>query len=126
MPGPSQRNIALHQKLAGVVEPEPAETGLHLVAWLPEDANDVAIAERAATFGVTVEPLSRFRIAAQLRPGLVLGFGGVRPDLIRPAVDRLAMALNTSSLKPGEADLSAMRLSKSEKNQIEVVRRVFL
>lgn len=25
---------ALHQKLAGVVEPEPGETGLHLVAWL--------------------------------------------------------------------------------------------
>jgi GntR family transcriptional regulator/MocR family aminotransferase len=90
---------ALRRKLAGAVEPQPAETGLHLVGWLPPDADENAIAERAACFGVAVQPLVRFRISAHLQPGLVLGFGAVPPERVGSAVDRLAMALDSGSLK---------------------------
>jgi GntR family transcriptional regulator/MocR family aminotransferase len=90
---------SLRQKLSGAIEPEPAETGLHLVAWLPRGSDDNAVAERAKTYGVTTTGLSRFRIAAAMRPALVLGFGGVPPGDVAAAVDRLAMALDASSLR---------------------------
>jgi GntR family transcriptional regulator/MocR family aminotransferase len=90
---------SIRDRLAGAIEPEPAGTGLHLVAWLAKDADDNAVAERAKTFGVMTEGLSRFRIAAQTRPALILGFGGVPPHDIVAAVDRLAMAFDASSLK---------------------------
>ena len=90
---------AIHDKLAGLIAPEPAETGLHLLGWLPADSDDNVVAERAKTFGVMAQGLSRFRIAARTRPALVLGFGGVPPRETAAAVDRLAMSLDASSLR---------------------------
>jgi GntR family transcriptional regulator/MocR family aminotransferase len=93
----------LHHKLAGAIEPQRAETGLHLVAWLPPDSDDTAIAERTKAYGVTTYALSSFRMAARTRSGLVLGFGGVAPSEMSGAVDRLAMALDASSVRQRRA-----------------------
>jgi GntR family transcriptional regulator/MocR family aminotransferase len=87
----------LRRKLAGAVLPEPSETGLHLIGWLRPEADENAVAERAGSFGIAVEPLGRFRVSAPLRPALLLGFGGIPPECIGPAIDRLAMALDSGA-----------------------------
>jgi GntR family transcriptional regulator / MocR family aminotransferase len=86
---------ALRTRLAGLLRAEAAETGLHLVAWLPRTMSDEAVSRAAAKVGIEAQPLSRFRIALPGPPGLVLGFGGVPVPAIRPAVDRLAAALDS-------------------------------
>lgn len=76
----------------GLFELGDAETGLHTVAWLPDGTDDVRVSEEAARRGVEAAPLSRYYAGACPRPGLVLGYAGIRTDAIGPALERLAAA----------------------------------
>jgi GntR family transcriptional regulator/MocR family aminotransferase len=78
--------------LEGILEFGPADSGWHVIGWLPEGASDVRAAERAAEHGVEVVPLSGFA-ARPMRPALLLGFGSLSPQAIRTGIDRLAAAL---------------------------------
>jgi GntR family transcriptional regulator / MocR family aminotransferase len=66
--------------------------GLHLLITLPEGVDDAALADRARTAGILVQPLSAHR-QGHGPPGLVLGYAAHPPDRIRQAVRRLAQIL---------------------------------
>jgi GntR family transcriptional regulator / MocR family aminotransferase len=70
-----------------------ASAGLHLIAWLPDDADESAIADEAARRGVAIHTLhgdcSVIRPAA---PALLLGYGLIAEPSIAPAVQELARA----------------------------------
>jgi GntR family transcriptional regulator/MocR family aminotransferase len=72
----------------------PSVAGLHLcVTFLDPDVDDRAVAARAASRGVRVEPLSsRFRAVAPLA-GLSIGLGGVTREAVPDAMRRLAQAI---------------------------------
>jgi DNA-binding transcriptional MocR family regulator len=55
--------------------------------------DDVAVARRAASRGIEVQPLSRFYAGDDTMPGLVLGFAGLAPEAIREGMRRLLDAL---------------------------------
>ena len=67
--------------LAGV------DAGLHLVARLPDDADDVAACDALARAGVAVAPLTAYAIEATSR-GLVLCYAGL-PETAASQVARL-------------------------------------
>jgi GntR family transcriptional regulator/MocR family aminotransferase len=73
---------------------EATDAGLHLTGWLPPGTSDDEAARRAREHGVLALPVSRLSVEPSARPGLVLGFGNVPLDAIRPAVERLASALD--------------------------------
>lgn len=52
------------------------DAGLSVVAWLPDDISDVAIAQRAQQHGVIVAPVSTYYAQHVPRPGLLLGYAG--------------------------------------------------
>ena len=79
--------------LAGAVALEPAEAGMHLVGWLAEGANDLAIAARAAAQGLEVPALGRYAAEARLRGGLLLGYTALDAAQIRAGLQRLAAVL---------------------------------
>lgn len=83
---------AAERFLRGRIELAPAETGMHLIGWLPPGADDETIAERAARYGVVVSPLTHYAIEPLPRPGLMLGYAAVSPEAITDAVRRLAEA----------------------------------
>lgn len=93
----AERRAALTEALAehfgDRLCPFPADGGMHLTALLPPSADDVALAARAAGAGIAVTPLSPFFRAPPRTPGLVLGFAGWPPDVLRRAVRRLAAIL---------------------------------
>jgi len=80
---------ALHAELGDVLRIGPAEAGIHLLARLPDGADDVALAARAREAGIAFTPLSpHYRAAAH--PGMLLGFGALDEDRLRAGVRLLA------------------------------------
>jgi GntR family transcriptional regulator / MocR family aminotransferase len=74
-------------------EPVGASAGLHVLAYLPEDAPDeAAIVRAAAADGIAVSGLTPRRTAPG-RPGVVFGYGLITESAIDPGVARLAALL---------------------------------
>ncbi len=91
---------AAGEKLAGLLDVKPTNTGLHTVGFLRGGIAESDAADRAWARRVTVVPLRRFSIAPIDRTGLVLGFSGIRPAEIRKAVGTLAEALGELATPP--------------------------
>lgn len=93
-----RRNIllrALDNELAPWLRAAAGEGGLQLSAFLPETADDRAMAKAAAQGGVHVSPLSLYRLEPGA-PGLYMGYASVpEPDLTRAAA-KLAEILKTA------------------------------
>jgi GntR family transcriptional regulator/MocR family aminotransferase len=83
----------LRQKLGHVLEVEEAESGMHLVAWLREGLDDVAISRWAEDAGIVANPLSPRYISSNRRHALLLGFSAWPPNDLAEGVDRLAAAI---------------------------------
>lgn len=87
-------------KLAGLLEAQPDEAGLHIVAYfsdaLARRMSDQEAADRAAAAGLAVSPLSGYYEGEADRQGLMLGYAAVPEDEIRLAVRNLARVLEAS------------------------------
>jgi GntR family transcriptional regulator/MocR family aminotransferase len=82
------RGIA--RELDGLVDASPAETGMHVVAWLRDRSlSDSRIATLAREAGVEVGAVSTYRVAAPGPPGLLLGFAATRPAEMGPGLRTL-------------------------------------
>ncbi|KPF43711.1 PLP-dependent aminotransferase family protein [Rhizobium sp. AAP43] len=69
------------------------EQGLHLLAELPDDADDVALARQAMDCGFGTKALSPLYAAGTRRRGLVIGFAGFAPDALSEAARRFVQTL---------------------------------
>ena len=81
---------AAHSKLDGLLDVSPTNAGFHLIGWLPEGIDDVAVSESAASRGIDIMPLSSCYQHPPKRGGLVLGFASVPPEMLRNGIDVLA------------------------------------
>ncbi len=84
--------LSADRYLMGLLDVEPPQAGMHTVGWLPEQIDGTTAWAAAAKLGVEARPLSLYSIG-RTRPGLVLGFGAVRPSEIERGVRKLASAL---------------------------------
>lgn len=71
----------------------PARRGLSLTATLPPGTRDADISARAAKAGITVTPLTAYRLQHPAPPALRLGFAAFSEASIRGGVQKLAAAL---------------------------------
>jgi len=85
----------IQQHLGGMLEIQPSEVGMHLVAWLPPGMDDQAAARQAAAHSVDTVPISSFGMEPIERGGLILGYAAVSEHEIRDGVRRLAAALHS-------------------------------
>ena len=70
-----------------------ASAGLHLIAWLPDGADEAAITDAAAARGVAVHSLHQdCSVTAPFGPALLLGYGLIVEPAIPRAVRELAKA----------------------------------
>ncbi|WP_038910751.1 PLP-dependent aminotransferase family protein [Dickeya dadantii] len=72
---------------------EPGDQGMHLVAWLPDGVEDVAVERAAHAAGLALRALSPMYAGPTRRSGLMLGFGGFPPEALRQAVRQLRTVL---------------------------------
>lgn len=75
---------------------QPADQGMHIVVWLPDGLDDVAIAKAANEAGVALRALSPMCSGDSPLSGLMLGFGGFTSEQLRSAVRRLRSVLEES------------------------------
>jgi GntR family transcriptional regulator/MocR family aminotransferase len=88
------------QYLADKLRFERTQSGLHLVGWLPENADERELVMLADQHGITVYPLSEFWRGPTERRGLVLGFAAFSEDQIKAGVQKLAGAWGKTRPKP--------------------------
>jgi GntR family transcriptional regulator/MocR family aminotransferase len=86
---------AAKKELAGLLDVQPNEAGMHLLGWLPKGSKDKRAFQQALAYNVYAPPLSFYCDRAKLRPGLLLGYTSVSNEEIRRGVRRLRQALAT-------------------------------
>ena len=83
---------ALRTHLGDLMTPGGDGAGLHLIGWLPPDADAAAISAAAARLGVAAPALDPYYLGAVSRPGLMLGFAALDEARIVDGVRLLARA----------------------------------
>lgn len=86
---------AIRTECGDLLEVHPDEAGLHLVAWLPEGANDQALSRKIAEQDIEAPPLSFYAVEPLQRAGFVLGYAAVDEDTIRIGVRRIRTVLES-------------------------------
>ena len=81
------------ERLSGLLDVVPADTGLHTIGHLREDLSENLVTRRAEERQITVAPINRFCIEPVDINGLVLGFSGIGPREIRNGVAILCEVL---------------------------------
>ncbi|XBS70783.1 PLP-dependent aminotransferase family protein [Acerihabitans sp. KWT182] len=79
---------------------EPQAGGIQLLAWLKPGADDGALADDALSSGLAVQALSRWRLAANVEPGLLMGFTNIAsPEQAEQICRTLLLSLSDSRPK---------------------------
>ena len=86
-------------ELDDVLDVQPADAGMHLIAYLRSDITGEAASQLAAALQVTTLPLSRFCMEPPPREALMLGYTGFRPPQINRAARLLGQALRRAPEK---------------------------
>jgi GntR family transcriptional regulator / MocR family aminotransferase len=88
----------LDRLLGGELTLVPSAAGLHLTAVLTDPArDDRAIVAAAREDGVALDALSAYSLGERPRSGLVLGYGALRPESVRPGLALLARRVEQSA-----------------------------
>ncbi|HXE56584.1 MAG TPA: PLP-dependent aminotransferase family protein [Gemmatimonadales bacterium] len=87
--------------LDGLLEPLPADGGMHVLGLLREGVDDREASRAAAERGIEVSPLSLYYAGPCPRGGLLIGYAAVPSGLIPGAVRRLADALRAIPQQSG-------------------------
>ena len=84
---------AAEQRLTGLLDIVPTNTGLHTIGRLPPNISETEVAAAALERDIVVTPIERFCITPSDVKGLVLDFSGIKSPAIVAEVDILAEVL---------------------------------
>jgi GntR family transcriptional regulator/MocR family aminotransferase len=81
------------KNLAELLEVKKADTGMHVVGWLPEGVSDKVISRKAAEQNLRLAPISAYCAKELPRGGLILGYTAFAENQIKEGVKRLKAIL---------------------------------
>jgi GntR family transcriptional regulator/MocR family aminotransferase len=84
----------IESKTNGILQIQPADTGMHVVAYLPPGLDDVELCTAARARGISLRPLSIYFQTAARRNGLIMGFAGITPRQIKWGAKRLGAVID--------------------------------
>ncbi len=90
--------VALKDQAAGLLDVQPTDAGMHVMAWLPDGANDMAVARSLWQGGIEAIPLSIYAKQPYPRAGLLLGFSAVPREQAGPKVAQMMEILKGCGL----------------------------
>jgi GntR family transcriptional regulator/MocR family aminotransferase len=71
----------------------PAQAGMTVIGWLPQNNNDIEVGRKLNEQGVLVAPMSVQYNQCRPRQGLHLGFGCTPVEKVQPAVQKMTRVL---------------------------------
>jgi GntR family transcriptional regulator/MocR family aminotransferase len=80
---------ALRERTGGHLAVAPDDCGMHLIGYLDDAVDDVALSRAAADRGVVATALSRLYLDAPPKKGLMLGYAGIAEPAMRRAAATL-------------------------------------
>ncbi len=80
---------------ADTLEPQSTDAGMHMLAWLKNDLDDLTVHRALLKQGIESLPLSVYCIEPLDRSGIVLGFSSADERRIPKLVKRMATVLNS-------------------------------
>jgi GntR family transcriptional regulator/MocR family aminotransferase len=83
----------IEREFGGALKTNTFSTGLHICATYQGSADDAHLAALALRSGIVVEPLRRFFAGPQTQAGLLLGYAGFTPAVIRVQLRTFAHAI---------------------------------
>jgi GntR family transcriptional regulator / MocR family aminotransferase len=83
----------IRRDMGDILETWDAEAGMHTVGFLPSGVEDSRVTEEAAKAGLNTLPVSGFALRPLSRGGLLLGYAGFRPDVIKKAMRELELII---------------------------------
>lgn len=81
------------RELAGLMEIEPNNAGMHLIGWLPEKADDISISKKLAAVGIRNMPVSLYAMMKMPRGGIMLGYTATDEEQIKNGVETIKKVL---------------------------------
>jgi GntR family transcriptional regulator/MocR family aminotransferase len=90
---------AITQYMGDLVEVEVPECGIQLIVRFKDDISDVEVANKARAKGIVVKPVSSLYLNAPARQGLLLGYSGFDPRMLRSAARQLAEVVRSTRPK---------------------------
>ncbi|WP_158498555.1 MocR-like pyridoxine biosynthesis transcription factor PdxR, partial [Zymomonas mobilis] len=79
----------LHQVVGSALTFTAADTGMHLIAFLPDNVSDLAFCDLAREYGISLRPLSIYYLSDRPKQGLIMGFAAIPVARIRWGVKQL-------------------------------------
>lgn len=92
----ARQNVLLQElaaKTGDFLSVESADTGMHLIGYLPPDVDDLAFCEAARARGVLLRPLSIYYLTSPARSGVILGFAAIPPRRTKWGAEKLAAVI---------------------------------
>ena len=86
--------LEVERQLGGVATVRKACSGIHLLARLAPEFDDVAVSEAAEAAGIDAAPLTPFAMVPRDAGGLTLGYAIAKPEEIRAGIAVLARCLS--------------------------------
>jgi GntR family transcriptional regulator/MocR family aminotransferase len=88
---------AIRSFLGAQIEIVGTDAGMHLVALLPANIDDVKVSRMAAAAELAVTPLSSCYLRPRKQKGLILGYGGIDEPTIEKAIKGLGKELQKAA-----------------------------
>jgi GntR family transcriptional regulator/MocR family aminotransferase len=102
----------IEAKTSGFLRIEPADTGMHLIGYLPPGVDDLEFCAAARAKGISLRPLSACFMAEPRQSGVILGFAAIPPKRIRWGVEQLAAVID--DLRSGAGAPPPVPVSRGE------------
>ncbi|MFT5114025.1 MAG: GntR family transcriptional regulator/MocR family aminotransferase [Parasphingorhabdus sp.] len=82
---------------ADLLEPQPTDAGMHLLAWLNKGSDDRAVHWALLQAGIESLPLSVYSMNSSIQPAIVLGFTCAPEKLIPDLVRRMSKVIRSTN-----------------------------
>ena len=84
----------VEKEIGNLIKLKSSEAGMHLIAWLPENFDEIKISKKAKENNLIVYPVSEYVLKFKQKPGLFLGYTAFDKTRLKAGVQKLKKVLN--------------------------------
>ena len=84
----------IEKEIGDSLKVKSSDAGMHIIAWLPENLDDMIISQKARENNLIAYPLSEYVLKFKQKPGLILGYTAFDKPKLKSAIQLLKKILH--------------------------------